>query len=187
MGISVDSLFCHANWAVSLGGISYPLLQDFHPKGAVAKAYGLYLEGAGITDRATVIIDAGGVVQHASSVTPAGERSIGDLAKLCEEVNAGYQGELGKLPAPEGLDGDPTLYVRSSCGFSLRTLNARSNLHLEDKLPVVNVSEDSAGLAKLRELSGGEKAPCLIVGGQALLESDAIIEHLVTKVTGYWG
>ncbi len=172
---------------MSVGGISLPLLQDFHPKGEVAKSYGLYLEEAGITDRATVVIDAGGMVRHASSVTPAGERNIEELAKLCEEVSAGYEGELGDLPAPEGLSGDVTLYIRSRCGFSLRTLNTRTNLHLEDKVKVVNVSEDEAGMAKLKELSGGAKAPCLVVDGKPMLESDDITKHLVTQATGYWG
>jgi len=49
LGISVDSIFCHAGWAQSLGGISFPLLADFNPKGAVAESYGLYLKDAGIT------------------------------------------------------------------------------------------------------------------------------------------
>ena len=76
LGVSVDSVHCHANWGRDLGGVSFPLLADFHPKGGVAQSYGLYLEDKGITDRATVIIDKTGVVRHASSVTPSGERDI---------------------------------------------------------------------------------------------------------------
>ena len=30
LGVSVDSVFCHANWAASMGGVSFPLLADFH-------------------------------------------------------------------------------------------------------------------------------------------------------------
>ena len=53
-------MYCHNNWAArDLGGISIPLLSDFHLKGAVASLYGVYLEEAGITDRATVIVDNG--------------------------------------------------------------------------------------------------------------------------------
>ncbi len=63
LGVSVDSKFSHDNWASSLGGISFPLLADFHPKGGVAASFGLYLEDNGITDRATVIIDKNGIVQ----------------------------------------------------------------------------------------------------------------------------
>ena len=50
LGVSVDSVYSHAAWAASLGGVSFPLLADFHPKGALASELGLYLDGAGITD-----------------------------------------------------------------------------------------------------------------------------------------
>lgn len=87
LGVSVDSRFCHENWAKSLGGVSFPLLADFHPKGAVAKSYGLYLEDKGITDRATVLIDKQGVIRYAVSVTPAGERNPKDLLAECQKIN----------------------------------------------------------------------------------------------------
>jgi alkyl hydroperoxide reductase subunit AhpC len=87
LGVSVDSRFSHENWANSLGGVSFPLLADFHPKGAVAESYGAYLTDKGITDRATVIIDKQGVVRYAASVTPAGERNPKDLLAECQKVN----------------------------------------------------------------------------------------------------
>ena len=185
LGISVDSIHCHANWAESLGGISFPLLADFHPKGGVAKAFGLYLEDVGITDRATVIIDAGGIVRHVSSVTPAGERDIAELAQLCEEIDAEYQGELSSVTPLAEYSQDTTLYVRSRCGFSRNVLLARCNLHLEDRIPVKNVSEDSAAMAELLDISGQEKAPCLVVDGKAMLESQDIVKHLVSTRTGF--
>ena len=87
LGISVDSKYSHDNWANSLGGISFPLLADFHPKGAVAESYGLYLGDKGLTDRATVIIDKNGVVQYAVSVGLAGLRKADDLLAECKKVN----------------------------------------------------------------------------------------------------
>lgn len=89
LGVSVDSRFCHDNWANSLGGVSFPLLADFHPKGAMAQSYGVYLADKGITDRATVIIDKQGTVRYAVSVTPAGQRDPKDLLKQCQKINAG--------------------------------------------------------------------------------------------------
>jgi alkyl hydroperoxide reductase subunit AhpC len=41
-------------------GIHYPLLADFHPRGAVAAKYGVYLEDKGITGRSIFIIDRNG-------------------------------------------------------------------------------------------------------------------------------
>lgn len=62
-GISVDSVWAHKAFAEKMG-ITYPLLADFHPRGAVARAYGLYLEDKGIGSRATVIVDEDGVVRY---------------------------------------------------------------------------------------------------------------------------
>lgn len=87
LGVSVDSIYCHENWAKSLGGVTFPLLADFNPKGAVAQSYGLYLADKGITDRATVIVDKNGVVRYAVSVTPAGQRDPKALLAECRKVN----------------------------------------------------------------------------------------------------
>jgi glutaredoxin len=183
LGVSVDSVFCHANWARDLGGVSFPLLADFEPKGAVAKEYGLYLDGPGIDDRATVIIDAGGTVRHASSVTPSGKRNIEELAALCEKVDAEHGAGLDALPEPAGLVGDATLYVKSGCGFSRAALLARDNLHLQQALAVKNVSEDAAARDALVKLAGKDQAPCLVIGGKPLHEADDIIRELVGSVT----
>jgi alkyl hydroperoxide reductase subunit AhpC len=86
LGISVDSKFCHKAWADSFGGIDFPLLADFHPKGAVAKSYGLWLDKPGIGDRATVLVDKEGKVLWSESVTPAGARNPGDLLAKVKEL-----------------------------------------------------------------------------------------------------
>lgn len=62
LGLSVDSAWTHAAFARELG-LGYPLLADFHPKGEVARKYGLYLEESGITARATVVVGKDGVVK----------------------------------------------------------------------------------------------------------------------------
>ncbi len=87
LGVSIDSHYSHENWANSLAGVSFPLLADFHPKGAMAEKYGVYLADKGITDRATVIIDKQGVVRYAVSVTPSGERNPKDLLAECQKLN----------------------------------------------------------------------------------------------------
>ena len=61
-GISVDSAFAHKAFQEHIG-ISIPLLADFHPKGEVARAYGVYNEERGSTFRALVMIDPEGTVQ----------------------------------------------------------------------------------------------------------------------------
>jgi peroxiredoxin len=63
-GISVDSAFSHKAFQSSLG-ISFPLLADFHPKGAVAKDYGVFIEVRGHNQRALVMIGPDLVVKWA--------------------------------------------------------------------------------------------------------------------------
>jgi peroxiredoxin len=54
-GVSVDSAYAHSAFQRELG-IRIPLLADFHPKGAVCKAYGVYDEQWGSSARALVMI-----------------------------------------------------------------------------------------------------------------------------------
>ena len=181
LGVSIDSIHCHANWARDLGGVSFPLLADFQPKGAVATAYGAYLEDAGITDRATVLIDSGGTVRHASSVTPAGQRDIAELAALCERVDGDAGTPTRPVDEPLGLGSDAVLYVKSHCGFSRRAQVAVDNVHAGD-LNVRNASDDPAALAALRQASGAETAPCLVLDGQPVSESDVIVRTLAERL-----
>lgn len=86
MGLSIDSKFCHKAWASSFDGIQFPLLADFHPKGAVAKEYGLWLDDKGISDRATVLIDKNGKVLWSESVGPGGARQPSELLATVKEL-----------------------------------------------------------------------------------------------------
>jgi alkyl hydroperoxide reductase subunit AhpC len=63
VGVSVDSRFSNAAWAHQIGGISYPLLSDFYPHGAVAEKYGV-LRSIGCAERALFIIDKQGIVRY---------------------------------------------------------------------------------------------------------------------------
>ena len=62
VGISVDGAFCHKAFQ-SQQGITIPLLADFHPKGEVARAYGVWSEKHGVAGRALVMVGPDGVVQ----------------------------------------------------------------------------------------------------------------------------
>ena len=85
LGISVDSAWAHHAYAQQMG-IRYPLLADFHPRGAVAETFGLYEADKGITSRATVIVDKRGKVAFIKK-EPLGEGRdnkaiLAELAKL---------------------------------------------------------------------------------------------------------
>ena len=64
VGISVDSTDSHRAFREHLN-LAMPLLADFHPKGQVARAYGVYSDEYGKSGRALFLVDEGGVVRWA--------------------------------------------------------------------------------------------------------------------------
>ena len=64
LSISVDSVFSHKVWA-DQQGYTFPLLADFWPHGAVARAYGVFNEEKGFAHRGTFIVDHTGIVRFA--------------------------------------------------------------------------------------------------------------------------
>jgi arsenate reductase-like glutaredoxin family protein len=64
LGISVDHIPCLKAWAESLGDISYPLLSDFWPHGAVAEEWGVLRKDEGKSERALFIVDKEGIVRY---------------------------------------------------------------------------------------------------------------------------
>ena len=82
VGISIDHAWCHMAFAQSRN-LHFPLLADFHPKGEVAQAYGVYDEEIGMSERALFVIDEEGVIAW-SYVSPIG-------------VNPGADGILAAL------------------------------------------------------------------------------------------
>lgn len=85
LGISIDTQPANAAWAKSLGGITYPLLCDFYPHGAVAEAYGV-LRSEGMSERAVFIIDKTGIIRyidvHDIAEQPDEEQIFDELRKL---------------------------------------------------------------------------------------------------------
>lgn len=69
LGVSVDSHHVQRVFSESLGLTDAILLADFHPKGAVARAYDVYREDVGFAGRTTFVIDKGGVVRHVEAAT----------------------------------------------------------------------------------------------------------------------
>jgi len=70
LGISCDTVPSHKAWSTALGGLPYPELSDFHPKGKASMAYDLYNEERGASKRAVIIIDKGGVIRFREEYEP---------------------------------------------------------------------------------------------------------------------
>jgi peroxiredoxin len=88
LGISVDGVWCHAAFARDRQ-LHFPLLADFEPKGAVARLYGVYRDGDGISERALFVIDPEGIV-YWSYVSPIGVNPGADgIIAALEEMKDG--------------------------------------------------------------------------------------------------
>ena len=73
LGVSVDSPFTLKAWA-DAQGYDFPLLSDFWPHGETAKAYGVFLERAGMAVRGTFLVDPEGIVRFAEVNGPGEPR-----------------------------------------------------------------------------------------------------------------
>ena len=56
-GVSVDAHPSKNIWAKSMGLSELDILSDFNPKGGLAEKVGIYIEKAGISSRAVVLMD----------------------------------------------------------------------------------------------------------------------------------
>lgn len=77
VAVSVDSKYAQQTFAAA-NGITFPVLADFHPKGAVAQQYGV-MRDDGVSERALFIVDAAGTIRYS------------------------YVSELGQNPGADGL------------------------------------------------------------------------------------
>jgi peroxiredoxin len=86
LGISVDGPWSHLAFTQARR-LRFPLLSDFEPKGAVARAFNAYRAQEGVCERALYLIDREGVIRW-THLSPVG-------------VNPGVDGLLDALDALE--------------------------------------------------------------------------------------
>ena len=86
LSISVGPPPTHKVWATQ-SRFTFPVLSDFWPHGAVAQAYGVFNDIAGMANRGTFLIDRSGVVRFAEMNGPgeardqnAWQRALSELA-----------------------------------------------------------------------------------------------------------
>ena len=84
LGISVDGPWCHEAFKEQRN-VAFPLLADHNPKGAVAKAYGVFRADDDTSERALFVIDANRNVVW-SEISPVG-------------INPGVDGALRAVEA----------------------------------------------------------------------------------------
>ena len=87
LAISVDSKFVQKQFAEH-EGYKFSVLADFWPHGAVAKQYGVFLEEAGISNRATFVIDKAGNLAAKFITAPGQARSLDEYDKALASLHA---------------------------------------------------------------------------------------------------
>jgi peroxiredoxin len=86
VGVSVDGKWVQQAFARQ-NNLEFPVLADFHPKGAVAENFGV-MRSDGVSERALFIIDSGGVVRY-SYVSEIGKNPGADrLLEALEKMKA---------------------------------------------------------------------------------------------------
>jgi glutaredoxin len=162
LGISIDHVPCLKAWAESLGGISYPLVSDFWPHGAVAKEYGVFRAEEGRSERALFIVDKRGIVRyvdvHDIDEQPDNEEVFEVLRQLEPSAPNAAQGVEAKASvagkqqvAPEARS--VLLYCRPGCidcRLARRFLESNGISYSE-----INVRADPEAEARVRGWTGG--------------------------------
>ena len=87
LGISCDSIAAHRAWTTTMGGLPYPELSDWHPKGQVTTAYDLWNEERGAGTRAVIIVDKEGVIRYRETYEPGILPDPEDILQAVVEIN----------------------------------------------------------------------------------------------------
>jgi peroxiredoxin len=85
LAISVDSKFVQRQFAES-EGYKFNVLADFWPHGGVAREYGVFIEEAGIANRATFVVDKEGVLVAKFVTAPGQARSLDEYDRALATI-----------------------------------------------------------------------------------------------------
>jgi glutaredoxin len=203
LGISIDSKDSLKAWAESLGGVTYPLLADFWPHGAVAQKFGV-LRSEGYSERAIFIIDRTGIIcyvdVHDIDDQPDNELLFRELAAMegvpipqeiigsapaqpsaPEPAATPQAAAAAQIAAGEGIS--VTMYCTDWCPACRR---ARAYLKINNvPFTEVNIARDRQAAAEVRSWTGGyESTPAFNVNGTVVINFD--VEKL-NKLLGIEG
>jgi glutaredoxin len=173
LGLSVDSVPCLKAWAESLNGITYPLLSDFYPHGAVAKKYGV-LRKEGYTERAIFVMDKRGIVRYVDVHDIDKQPDNDELMRVICEIDPDAAAWARQNPLPGSRsepDADVVMYCTSWCPGC-----RRARVYFEkNNIPYVEIDITRARDAAARVrgwANGNETTPTFNIRGQIIVEFD---------------
>lgn len=173
LGLSVDHVPCLKAWAQSLGGITYPLLSDFWPHGAVAQAYGV-LRAEGHSERAIFVLDKQGIIRYIDIHDIDEQPSNVELRDVLRRVDPAAAARAPKEIQPEEANlprGGIVMYCTTWCPDCKR---ARRWL-AERNLPYTEVDiyrTPGAELQVKRWANGFATTPTFDIDGQIVVDFD---------------
>jgi peroxiredoxin len=85
--VSVDSVWCHRAFAETRG-LTFPLLSDFEPKGAVSRMYDAYRSRDGFSERALFVLDPEGRIEWREVVAPEQNPGADDILRVLDEMTS---------------------------------------------------------------------------------------------------
>jgi peroxiredoxin 2/4 len=100
LGISVDDLASHRQWAEELGGLGFPLLAD--AGGATARAFGVLNEADGRAHRSTLILTPEGKLAYFVASPANVGRSVEETLRVLQAL------QTGRLCPADWRPGQPT-------------------------------------------------------------------------------
>jgi glutaredoxin len=175
LGLSVDSVPCLKAWAVSLGGITYPLLSDFYPHGKVAEMFGV-LRTEGYTERAIFVLDKQGIIRYVDVHDIDQQPDNDELFRVLAEVDP-EAAEAMRLSQPTEAqnstepDADVIMYCTPWCPDcpEARRYFKRHNIPYVE----IDISRDRTAAARVRGWAdGNETTPTINIRGQIIVTFD---------------
>jgi glutaredoxin len=172
LGISVDSVPCLTAWAKDLGGITYPLLSDFWPHGAMAQQYGV-LRDDGRTERALFIIDKQGIIRyvdvHDIDLQPPNDELRRAIRRIDPQVR-----DRPELPEPEPValpHGGIVMYCTKWCP-DCKDARAWLAQHKMDYTEVDITSTPGAARQVEQWANGSRTTPTFDIDGTIVVDFD---------------
>lgn len=157
LGISVDHVPCLQAWAESLGGISYPLLSDFWPHGAVSQRYGV-LRAEGYSERAIFVVDRFGIIRYIDIHDIDHQPSNEDVRRVLRQIDPQTAAGEPKSDQPAETNlphGGIVLYCTTWCPDCRRARNWLKEHNLE--YTEVDITKTPGAAEQVMKWANGNK------------------------------
>jgi len=171
LGLSVDSVPCLKAWADSLGGVTYPLLSDFYPHGAVAKKYGV-LRKEGHSERALFVLDKQGIVRYVDVHDIDQQPDNDELMRVLCEVDPEAAAWVRQNPltgSGSAAEAEVVMYCTAWCPGC-----RRARVYFEAngiEYTEIDITRDREAAARVRGwANGNETTPTFNIRGKVLIE-----------------